>query len=169
MRRPSQAQQEYLAAIALAPSEVAWTSLAYSYQRQGRIPEAVNALQQGSRISSRPDLVRIKLAQFYLSIQQPKLTLQELDEAVRSAPAAALAATGANSLRFNVAQGRAAAWRSLDDLKRAVSYQEEAVQIAPDAADAWSHLAKLYQRQGRFEDEYRAQERAAQLAKNPGR
>ena len=89
-------------------------------------------------MSSRPDLVQLKLAQFYLHIQQPKLTLQALDEAVRSAPADALAATGAGSLRFNVAQGRAAAWRALGDLKQATAFQEEAVKLAPDSADAWS-------------------------------
>ena len=112
--------------------------------------------------------MQLKLAQFYLHIQQPKLTLQALDEAVRSAPADALAATGAGSLRFNVAQGRAAAWGALGDLSQATSFQEEAVKLAPDAADAWASLAKLYQRQGRFEDEYRAEERARNLAENPG-
>ena len=90
--------------------------------------------------------------------------MQALDEAVRSAPADAVAATGEGSLRFNVAQGRAAAWGVLGDLEQATSFQEEAVQLAPESADAWSHLAKLYQRQGRFENEYRAEERAAKLA-----
>jgi tetratricopeptide (TPR) repeat protein len=165
----SEAEQEYLAAIALEPSEVAWTTLANFYQREGRIPETIHAWQQAGKLSSRPDLVQINLAQFYLHIQQPKLTLQALDEAVRSASADAVAATGEGSLRFNVAQGRAAAWGALGDIKQATSFQEEAVKLAPDAADAWSHLAKLYQRQGRFEDEYRAEERAAKLAGNPGR
>ena len=165
----SEAEQEYLATISLEPSEVAWTTLANFYQREGRIPETIHAWQQAGKLSSRPDLVQINLAQFYLHIQQPKLTLQALDEAVRSASADAVAATGEGSLRFNVAQGRAAAWGALGDIKQATSFQEEAVKLAPDAADAWSHLAKLYQRQGRFEDEYRAEERAAKLAGNPGR
>ena len=118
-------------------------------------------------MSARPDQVKIKLAQFYLHIQQPKLTLQTLDEALRSAPADAVAATGEGCLRFNVAQGRAAAWTALGDLKQATSFQEEAVRLGPESADAWSHLAKLYQRQGQFENEYRAQERAAKLAEHP--
>jgi tetratricopeptide (TPR) repeat protein len=163
----SDAEQEYLATISLDPNEVAWTTLANFYQREGRIPETIHAWQQASRMSSRPDLVQINLARFYLHIQQPKLTLQALDKAVRSAPADALAATGEGCLRFNVAQGRAAAWTVLGDLKQATSFQEEAVRLAPDAADAWSHLAKLYQRQGQFENQYRAEERAAKLAKPP--
>jgi Tfp pilus assembly protein PilF len=164
--RPSEEKQEYLAVIALEPSEVAWTSLASWYQRKGQVAEAVEAFRQASRVSSRPDQVQLKLAQLYLSIQQPQLALKELDKALRSAPAAALEVTGDNSLRFNVAQGRAAAWRAIGDLKQATSSQEEAVRLAPDSADAWSHLAKLYQRQGRFEDEYRADQRASQLANN---
>jgi tetratricopeptide (TPR) repeat protein len=164
MGRPSDAEQEYRAAISLEPSDVAWNSLAFLYQRQGRIPETVHALQQASRMSSRPDQVQIKLAQFYLFTQQPKLTLQALDQAVRSAPRDALSATGAGSLPFNVAQGRSAAWKALGDLKQATSYQEEAVKLAPDSADAWTHLAKLYQRQGQFENQYRAEEQATKLA-----
>ena len=168
MGNPSEAEQEYLAAISLEPSEVVWTALADLDQREGRIPETIHAWQQAGQLSSRPDLAQIKLAQFYLHIQQPKLTLQALDEAVHSAPADAVAATGEGCLRFNVAQGRAAAWTVLGDLKQATSFQEEAVQLAPESAGAWSHLAKLYQRQGQFEDQYRAEERAAKLAKPPG-
>ena len=164
----SDAEQEYLATISLDPSEVAWTTLANFYQREGRIPETIHAWQQAGKLSARPDLVQINLAHFYLHIQQPKLTLQALDEAVRSAPADAIAATGEGCLRFNVAQGRAAAWGALGDLKQATSFQEEAVQLAPESADAWSHLAKLYQRQGQFENQYRAEERAAKLAKPSG-
>jgi Tfp pilus assembly protein PilF len=164
----SDAEQEYVTAVSLEPSEVAWTALANFYQREGRIPETIHAWQQAGKLSSRPDLVQLKLAQFYLHIQQPQLTLQALDKAVRSAPADALATTEGRSLRFDVAQGRAAAWGSLGDLKQATSFQEEAVRLAPDAADAWSHLAKLYQRQGQFENQYRAEERAAKLAGNPG-
>ncbi len=85
---------------------------------------------------------------------------------MRSASSEALAETGKGSLRFEVAQGRAAAWEALGDLKQAASFAEEAVAVAPDAPDAWSHLAKLYQMQGRFADEYRAEDRAAALGSN---
>jgi Flp pilus assembly protein TadD len=105
----------------------------------------------------------LKLAQFYLHIREPKLTLQALDDVVHNAPPDALA-SGGRSLRFDVAQGRAAAWSALGDLKQATAFQEEAVHLAPDEAGAWASLAKLYQRQGRFEDEYRAEERARNLS-----
>ena len=168
MNSRSDAEQEYLTAISLEPSEVVWTALANLYQREGRIPETIHAWQQASKLSSRPDVALIRLAQFYLRIQQPKLTLQTLDDALRSASADAVAATGDGCVRFNVAEGRAAAWRTLGDLKQATSFQEQAVQLAPESADAWSTLAKLYERQGRFDDEYRAEARAAKLGEHPG-
>jgi tetratricopeptide (TPR) repeat protein len=158
----AEAEAEYLATISLEPSEVAWTALANLYQREGRIPETIHAWQEASKLSPRPDLVQLKLAQFYLHIREPKLTLQALDDVVHSAPPDALAA-GGRSLRFDVAQGRAAAWSALGDLQQATAFQEEAVGLAPDEAGAWASLAKLYQRQGRFEDQYRAEERAKAL------
>ena len=164
----SEAEQEYLAAVSLEPSEVTWTALANLYQREGRIPQAVDAWKQASNLSARPDLVQLKLAQIYLHVQQPQLTLQALDKALRIAPAGALAATGATSLRFNAAQGRSAAWSVLGDMKQATSFQEQAVQLAPDSAEAWTRLAKLYQQQGRFVDEYQAENRAAKLAGTSG-
>ena len=51
----------------------------------------------------------------------------------------------------------------LGDLKQATTYEEQAVQLDPEAADAWSHLAKLYQRQGRTADQQRAEQRSKTL------
>ena len=164
--RRSEAEQEYVLAVSLDPSEATWSALATFYQQEGRVPEAIDAWQQASRLSSKPYLTQVKLAHLYLQIRQPQATLHALDEAVRIAPAEALAETGEKSLRFDVARGRSAAWDASGDLARAVSFQEEATQLAPDDAAAWSRLAKLYQRQGRFTDEFRADERATALAGN---
>ena len=166
-RRP-EAEQEWNAALALAPGEgVIWSSLADLYQRDGRTADAMHALQQAIRSSSDPatkSRALLKLARLYLVTGQPKAALQALDEAVRSAPPEALADTEGRSFKFDVAQGRAAIWRSLGDLQQATSFEEEAVQLDPEAADAWTHLAKLYQRQGRAADQQRAEARAAALA-----
>ena len=164
--RRSEAEQEYDLAVALDPSEVTWSALATLYQQEGRIPEAIDAWQQASWLSAKPYLTQVKLAHYYLQIRQPQATLQALDKAVRIAPAEALADTGAKSLRFDVARGRSAAWDASGDLEKAVSFQEEATRLAPDDAGAWSRLAKLYQRQGRFTDKDRADERATALAGN---
>ena len=52
---------------------------------------------------------------------------------------------------------------ALGDLKQATAFEEHAVQLDPAAADAWSHLAKLYQREGRLTDQQRSEERGKTL------
>ncbi len=170
MDQRSDAEKEWNTALALAPGEgVIWSSLADLYQRDNRIPEAMHALQEAikspSDLTTKPRAL-VKLARLYFVTGQPKAALQALDEAVRSAPPELLADNEGRSFKFDVAQGRAAIWRSQGDLGQAISFQEEAVQLDPDAADAWSHLAKLYQRQGRTADQQRAEARAEALAGN---
>jgi tetratricopeptide (TPR) repeat protein len=169
MDRRSEAEREWLAAISVSPGNAAvWFALGDLYDREGRIPEATHALQQSVQLSSGLAMkarALLKLARIAVVTGQPKAALQALDEAVDNASPEMLAVKEGRSFKFDVAQGRAASWKALGDLTQATSFQEEAVQLDPDAADAWSHLAKLYQRQGRTADEQRAEERAATLAK----
>ncbi len=58
------------------------------------------------------------------------------------------AALGA-SFNSLIATGRAKAWYQLGDLPQAVSFQEDAVKIAPGDAKLWLGLADLYEAQGR--------------------
>ena len=167
--RRSEAEADYDAAAWLDPSEVTWSALATLYEQEGRVAEAIDAWQRASQLSSKPYLTQVKLAHYYLRIRQPQAILQTLDEAVRIAPADAMADTGAKSFRFDVARGRSAAWDVSGDLEKAVFFQEEATRLAPDDAGAWSRLAKLYQRQGRVTDADRANERAAALGGNQNR
>ena len=53
--------------------------------------------------------------------------------------------------RFNslIAAGRANAWYQLGDIAQAVSFQEEAVQLAPQDPALWMGLADVYEVQGR--------------------
>ena len=93
----------------------------------------------------------------------PKEALQALDEAVRNAPPQLLALNKGRSFSFEVAQGRAASSRRLGDLAQAITFQEQAVQLDPDAGEAWLYLAKLYQQQGRTADQQRAEAHARSL------
>jgi Tfp pilus assembly protein PilF len=90
--------------------------------------------------------------------------LQSLDAAARTAPPEMLATAAGHSFTFDLAQGRAAAWMALGNLQQATAFQEQAVQLNPDAPDAWSHLATLYQREGRLADQQRAEQRGRMLA-----
>ena len=165
----SQAETQWVGALKLAPKESAiWFSLADVYQRDQRWPQAAQALQQAVLLSSDPSLKAqglLQLAMIHLRSRQPRQALQALDEAANTAPPELLAATAGRSFTFYAAESRAAAWFALGDLKQATSFEEQAVQLDPDAAEAWSHLAKLYERQGRSADQQRAEQRLQALQK----
>ncbi len=125
----SDAEREYLKAISLQPHEsLLWFSLATLYKHEGRIAETVRAQRRGIDLASTPQPNELlKLAQLYLDTQQPRAALSTLDKAVRSATPDLIAASGARSFAYDVAMGRARAWRSLGDAKRAATFEEEAV------------------------------------------
>jgi tetratricopeptide (TPR) repeat protein len=126
----SEAEREYVAAVSVEPNvPLFWFSLANLYKHEGRFSETIHAQRQAIQLSTMPQpLQLVKLAQLYLEMQQPRAALETFDEAVRSAPPDLLAATGGRSFKFQVDQGRAAACRSLGDMKRAASFDDEAVQ-----------------------------------------
>ena len=155
------AEKQWLAGLVLAPKEGRiWLSLADLYQSEGRVPQAIHALEQALPLSSDPAAkarAQVQLARLYLMSHRPDDALRSLDDAAHTAPPDLLAEKTGRSFSFDIAQGRAAAWASLGDLKQATSFGEQAVQLDPDAPDAWTRLAKLYQRQGRVADQQRAE------------
>ncbi len=169
--KSAEAERGWLTALALSPNDaLIWTSLGDLYQGERRFPEAIHAVQQAVQNITDPVAKaneQVKLARLYLVTHQPKAALQALDDAAHTAPPELSGATGGRSFSFNVAQGRAAVWAALGDLKQATAFQEQAVQLDPDAGDAWAHLAKLYERQGRTADQQRAEKRGKAASANP--
>lgn len=163
----ARAEKEWLTAVALNPQDsVVWFSLGDLYQRDGRSRDAIHAMNEAVRLSSDPSLksrAQLRLAQLYLRSHDPQAALQAVNEAERSAPPEMLKPTDGRSFAFDIAQGRAAVWMALGDLKQATSFEEQAVKLDPDAADAWLHLAKLYGREGRVADQQRAEQRGNSL------
>ncbi len=174
--RRVEAEQEWLAAIALglnaADAATVWSRLGELYDQQERVPDALHAWQETVQLTSDATVktrALVKLARLYLLTRQPKQALQALDEAERSAPSQMMAVTDGRSFKFDVAQGRAAIWRAMGDMNQAVSFEEQAVELDPEAADAWGHLAKLYQWQGRVAEQRRAEARASALRASESR
>ena len=163
--RMGESEEEYLAAVALEPSEVTWSALAGSYQKRGRIPAAIAAMKRAAQLSTRPQQSLLDLGYTYLAAGQPAEALAAFDEAVRSAPRNISTADN-GTFSFMVAQGRSSAWDALGNIEKATSYQEEAARLAPDAPQPWRRLAKFYQLEGRVEDANRAREHAAALGEN---
>ena len=168
MGRLGESEQEYLAAVALAPSSVTWSALAESYLKRGRIPAGIDATKHAAHFSYRPYMTLLDLGYIYLRARQPDNALEAFDEAVRAAPRD-IRASDNGSFDFSIAQGRSGGWEALGDLERATSFQEEAVGFAPNVPEPLRRLAQLYRLQGRVEDADRAKERAAKLAENRSR
>jgi len=123
------AEREFRQALALAPDAPAsWFALASLYQEEGRLQEAIAVQRRGIDVLStaQPEQL-LRLAQFYLEARQPRAALQAFDKLERGAPPDLLAASGERSLRYQVAVGRAAAWRTLGDNRRAASLEDESV------------------------------------------
>ena len=168
MNRAPEAEKEYLAAVSLHPSEFTWSSLADYYRKQDREPETIEALKTAIQLQARPEVSLVQLGYYYLHLKRPNDALEAFEEAVRSAPRELTSATGRGSFSYNVASGRAVAWNALGDAGQAISFQEDAAQLAPDSPQPWLNLAKLYQLQGRVADAERANARAATLLQNQG-
>jgi len=162
-RRP-EAEKELLTAIAIAPTEYTWSALADFYQRHDRTGDAIAAGRKAAELQADPSATLLQLGYYALNAGHPDDALQAFDEAMRSASADDKKATGRTSFRYYVATGRAQAWQSIGDTKRAAQFQEEAVQLAPNARQPWLNLAQIYELQGRSADADRAKARAASLA-----
>ena len=169
----SDAEKQWLAALSLAPKEAQiWFSLAELYERDRRFPQAIHAMQQAIQFAPDPSMksqALLKLALLYLRTRQPQAALQALEQASATAPPDLVAATEGRSFSFILAQARAAAWMALGNIGQATSFEEQAVKLNPDAAEAWAHLARLYQRQGRLADQQIAERRASALQSLSGR
>jgi tetratricopeptide (TPR) repeat protein len=125
-----EAEREYLKAVAAKPEiPLFWFSLAAVYKHQGRIPETISAQRKAIELSTMPKPYEVlKLARLYLDIQQPKEALEAFDEAVRVSSPDLLTGTGEHNVQFQADQGRAAAWRSLGDNRKAAEFDQKALQ-----------------------------------------
>ncbi len=157
----AEAEEEFRASIRIEPRDESWLDLGLFYLTQKRYADAVEVFQRSAESSSRPHDMWMLLGQAYLQMRQPEQALVAFDKAVASSPfrdeGKSLGA-GFNSL---IATGRAKAWYQLGDVARAVSFQEDAVRLAPNEAKLWLGLADLYEAQGRTAQADQARRRAA--------
>jgi tetratricopeptide (TPR) repeat protein len=156
-----EAENEFRTSLKLEPSDETWFDLGLFYMTQKRYADAVELFQHSAESSSRPHDMWMMLGQAYLQMNQPQPALEALEKAEASSPfreGGESLGAGFNSL---IATGRAKAWYQLGDLAQAVSFQEEAVKLAPDNAKLWLGLADLYDAQGRTTKAAEARSHAA--------
>lgn len=147
--RPTEAEAEFRTSLALEPSDETWLDFGLFYMTQKRYAEAVDLFRQSAESSTRPHEMWMMLGQAYLQLHQPQPALEALDKAVESSPFSVEAESLGASFNSLIATGRAKAWYQLGDLPQAVSFQEEAVKLAPGDSKLWLGLADLYDAQGR--------------------
>jgi tetratricopeptide (TPR) repeat protein len=155
-------EQEYLAAIALSPSDSTWDSLAQSYGKRGRTAAAIDAEEHAAHLSITPWSRWVTIGYLYLDAGQPESALSAFDKAGRSALWNRKTPDNGQS-DFRLAQGQSRAWAALGEMDKATAYQEQATALKPGDPQPWRQLANLYQRAGRTEDANRAREHAASL------
>jgi Tfp pilus assembly protein PilF len=158
-----EAEREYLFSVKLEPNGTTWSRLGAIYYRGGRLTEEIDAWEHASEILLYPFSESLRLGFADLAAHRPQGALQAFDKAVASLPPGR-AMPGGNAFLADVAHGRAAAWDALGDLQRAVSLAEETVRLRSSSSEDWLILAKLYDREQRFEDAQRARDRAAQAS-----
>ena len=160
------AERELLEAVSLHSNESTWSALGDFYQNQDRENDAIGALKKAAQLSARPDLKLVRLGYCFLHFRRPKDALVAFDDAVQRATPEVTEFSGRGSFRWYVATGRTRAYEMLGDIQQAISYQEEAIRLAPDEPQSWLNLAKLYNLAGRSADEGHAKAQAATLQGN---
>jgi tetratricopeptide (TPR) repeat protein len=162
---PAEAEAEYLQALRQNPCDECWHALARLYASEHRYREAEHALQQSAAMSLTPyERVR-SLGQLYLLMNQPQAALASFARAESISPYQGDATDQGRQFRALLAEGRARAFRQLNDLERAVAQQEIAIRLSPENASRWIALADLYQAQGQAEKAARTREKAEALQK----
>ena len=159
------AEQEYLASASLLPNAVSWTRLAKVYDREHRLPEAIIAWRHAAEVD--PDTASVALLSLgfdYLDANQPHEAVDAFQRSrISFQKENGIGIEGHKPYYANLAHGQAVAWEALRDIKRAISFEEDAVRLAPDRREDWLKLARLYDLDGRPEDAQRARKQAAGL------
>ncbi|HLY19702.1 MAG TPA: tetratricopeptide repeat protein, partial [Bryobacteraceae bacterium] len=157
------AERDFLAATELEPALVApWSALAAYYEEQGRLTDAIGAWEKAARVSRWPWEPLENLGYADLKAHQPWKALAAFDGAAHSLPKHSELVVDYTFLA-NIAHGRARSWYRLGDLRRAISYEEDAARLLPGSADLWRQLAELYVVAGRRDDASEALARAGAL------
>jgi len=162
--RLAEAEQEYLRAIRAYPGDAGWFALARLYNSEHRYAEAAHCVEEAATYSQVPyDRFR-SLGQLYLSMNRPQQALEAYERAERASPFKNGTSGLARNFNSILAQGRARAYRALNDLPRAIEQQELAVHLMPEDQGAWKVMAELYEAQGNSQGAMMARQHAGGAA-----
>ena len=131
---------------------------------RGQFAEAETALNRAIRLSSQPLVLYMTKARFELASNQPRETLESLQPAERSSPFRHGDESVAPELYSEIAEGRAAAYSRMGNLKDAIEQQQLSVRLTPSVPSRWMRLADLLQNSGQTQAADEAREKAQTLS-----
>ncbi len=158
-----EAEREYLRVLASHPSDAAWFALARLYSAEHRYPDALRCVQEAASLSTIPYERLRSEALLYLSMNQPQNALAAFDQAGRSSPYQGGSSDIGKGFNARLAEGRARAFRQLNQIAQAIAQQKIATSLTPEDPSSWAALADLYDAQGQPADSLQARQRAQSI------
>jgi len=163
-QRLDAAEQEYRRGLAMKDDDGAWFELSRILAAQGRLADAQQALKRAIRLSLQPLVLYLTMARYELASNQPQQALESLQAAENSSPFRHGGENVAPELYAEIAEGRAAAYATMGNLKDAVAQQQRAVKLTPSVAMRWTRLAELLKSSGQTQAAAEAREKAQELS-----
>jgi len=161
--RRGEAEREYLRVIRTNPSDAAWYALARLYAAEHRYAEALRCMQEAEPLSLVPYERLRGQGVLYVYLNQPREALAVFERAERKSPYREDSSDLGKQFNAQVAEGRARAYRQMNDVDRAVAELELAVNLNPENAAWWTELAEFYQAQGQAAKSAQAREKAQSI------
>ena len=164
--RLDEAEREYLRVLRQSPSDAAWYNLARLYSSEHRYPDAMRCIKEAVSLSQVPYERLRSLGTLFVYMKQPKDALNAFARAERESPYTNESSDLGKEFKAQLAEGRARAYRQLNELDRAVAEQELATRFSPENPARWLALADLYEANGQAARSAQARERAKEIQKS---
>jgi tetratricopeptide (TPR) repeat protein len=161
--RRDEAEREYLRVLSDRPSDAAWFALARLYSSEHRYPEALRCVKAAAPLSLVPYERLRAMGLLYLYMNRPQEAVAAFDTAERTSPYHSESSDLGKQFDAKLAEGKASAYRQLNDLDRAAAQQKLATSLTPDDPASWTGLADIYDAQGRSADSSQARQHAESI------
>ncbi len=154
--RPDEAEREYLRVVDTHPSDAAWFALARLYSSMRRYPAALRCVKEAAALSQVSYERWQSAGLLDIAMNQPQDALAAFDRAERNSPYRGESSELGDNFNAKLAEGRARAYRQLNQMDAAVAQQKLAAGLSPQNPATWSVLADLYEAQGQSADSSQA-------------
>ncbi len=167
-QRFSEAEQEYGTSLALNKNSGALYSLGCLYANDGRIGEAVEAIEQAAKESTEPFDMYMTLGRLQIALNRPNEALAAFAGAKKHSPYRNGGEALAPEIYAQIAEGNSEAQRLLGHWPEAIAFQQEATRKTPMVASRWNRLADLYDATGQTQLAAAARHRGGELQSSSG-